>query len=45
MLSDCLSHTDREEGWIQEFQNLMEYKNDYHELMPLLDPLHYLLYR
>ena len=40
MLNDCLSHTDREEGWIQGFQNLMEYKNDYHRLMLLLGPLH-----
>ena len=39
MLNDCLSHTDSDEGWIQGFQNLMEYKNDYHRLMPLFDPL------
>ena len=26
MLNSYLSHTDREEGWIQGFQNLMEYK-------------------
>ena len=29
MLNDCLSHTDREEDWIQGFRSLMEYKNDY----------------
>ena len=43
MLNDYLGHTDREEGWIQGFQNLMEYKNDYHKLMPLFDLLHCLL--
>ena len=26
MLDDYLGHTDREEGWIQGFQNLMECK-------------------
>ena len=26
MLNDCLSHTDREESWIQLFQSLMECK-------------------
>ena len=26
MLNDCLSHTDREEGWIQGFRSLIEYK-------------------
>ena len=26
MLNDYLDHTDREEGWIQGFQNLMECK-------------------
>ena len=45
MLNNYLSHTDREEGWIQGFQNLVEYKNDYSELMLLFDPLHCLLYR
>ena len=45
MLNDYLSHTDREEGWILGFQNLMEYKNDYRKLMLLFDPLHCLLYR
>ena len=43
MLNGYLSHTDREEGWIQGFQNLMEYKNDYRKL--LFGPLHYLPYR
>ena len=28
MLNGYLSHTDKEEGWIQGFQNLMENKND-----------------
>ena len=41
MLNGYLSHTDREEDWIQGFQNLMEYKNDYHKLMLLFDPLHF----
>ena len=27
MLNDYLGHTDREEDWIQGFQNLMKYKN------------------
>ena len=45
MLNSYLSHTDREEGWIQGFQSLMEYKNDYRKLMLLFGPLHYLLYR
>ena len=44
MLNDCLGHTDREEGWIEVFQNPMEYKNDYHRSMLLFGPLHYLLY-
>ena len=44
MLNDYLSHTDREEGWIQGFQNLMEYKNDYRRLMLLFGPLHHLFY-
>ena len=44
MLNGYLSHTDREEGWIQGFQNLMEYKNDYHKLMLLFGPLHHLPY-
>ena len=44
MLNDYLSHTDREEDWIQGFQNLMEYKNNYRKLMPLFDLLHCLLY-
>ena len=44
MLNDCLSHTDREEGWIQGFQNLMEFKNNYRKSMLLFDPLHCLLY-
>ena len=43
MLNDYLGHTVRDKGWIQGFQNLMEYKNDYHKLMPLFDPLHCLL--
>ena len=43
MLNGYLSHTDREEGWIQRFQNPMEYKNDYRKLMPLFDPLRCLL--
>ena len=43
MLNDYLGHTDREEGQIQGFQNLMEYKNDYRKLMPLFDLLHCLL--
>ena len=29
MLNNCLSHTDREEGWIQGFRSLIEQKNDY----------------
>ena len=45
MLNDYLIHTDREEGWIQGFQNLMEYKNDYRKFMLLFGPLHYLLYQ
>ena len=45
MLNDYLDHTDREEDWIQGFRSLMECKNDYHRLMPLFDPMHYLLYR
>ena len=45
MLNDYLDHTDREEGWIQGFQNLMEYKKDYRKLMLLFDPLHCLLYQ
>ena len=44
MLNDYLDHTDREEYWIQGFQSLMEYKNDYRKFMPLFDPLHCLLY-
>ena len=44
MLNDYLSDTDREEGWIQGFQNLMEYKNDYRKSMLLFDLLHHLLY-
>ena len=44
MLNDWLDQTDREEGWIQGFQNLMEYKNDYRKLMLLFGPLHCLLY-
>ena len=44
MLNDSLSHTDREEGWIQGFQNLMECKIYYRRFMPLFDLLHYLLY-
>ena len=44
MLNDYLNHTDREEGWFQGFQSLMEYKNGYHILMLLFDPLHCLLY-
>ena len=44
MLNDYLSHTDREEDWIQGFQSLMEYKNDYHRSMLLFDLLHCLLY-
>ena len=45
MLNDYLDHTDREADWIQVFRSLMECKNDYHKLMPLFGPLHYLLYR
>ena len=45
MLNDYLDHTDREEDWIQGFQNLMEYKNDYRKLMLLFGLLHYLLYQ
>ena len=45
MLIGYLSHTDREEGWIQGFQNLMEYKNDYRKLMLLFGPLRCLLYQ
>ena len=45
MLNDYLDHTDREEGWIQGFQNPMEYKSDCHKLMLLFDSLHHLLYR
>ena len=45
MLNDYLDHTDREEGWIQGFQSLMECKNDYRKLMLLFGPLHCLLYR
>ena len=44
MLNGYLNHTDREEGWIKGFQNLMECKNDYRKLMLLFDPLHHLLY-
>ena len=44
MLNDYLDHTDREEGWIQGFQNLMEYKNDYGKLMLLLYCSQHLLY-
>ena len=44
MLDDSLSHTDREEGWIQGFQNVMECKNDYRKLMLLFNLLHHLLY-
>ena len=44
MLNDCLGHTDREEVWIQGFQNLMEYENNYRKLMLLFGPLHYLLF-
>ena len=44
MFNGYLDHTDREEGWIQGFQNLMEYKNDYRKLMLLFDFLHCLLY-
>ena len=29
MLNDYLDHTDREEDWIQGFQNLQECKNDF----------------
>ena len=35
MLDDYLGHTDREEGWIQGFQSLMEYKICYRKLKPL----------
>ena len=45
MLNDYLDHTDREEDWIQGFQNLMECKSGYHRLMLLFDPLYCLLYR
>ena len=44
MLNDYLGHTDREEGWIQGFRSLMEYKIDYRKLMPLLYRLQHLLY-
>ena len=44
MLNGYLSHTDREEGWIQGFRNLMEYEIDYCKLMLLFGPLHHLLY-
>ena len=44
MLNGYLNHTDREEGWIQQFQNLMECKNNYRKLMLLFDLLHHLLY-
>ena len=40
MLSDYLGHTDREEGLIQGFKNLMECKNDYRRLMLLFGPFH-----
>ena len=43
MLKNYLGHTDKEEDWFQGFQSLMEYKNDYHRLMPLFDSLHSLL--
>ena len=45
MLNDYLGHTDREEGWIQGFQNLMECKNDYRKLMLLLYHSQHLLYQ
>ena len=44
MLNDYLDHTDREEAWIQGFRSLMEYKNDYRKLMPLLYHSQHLLY-
>ena len=44
MLNGYLDHTDREEGWIQGFQNLMECKIYYRKLMLLFDLLHHLLY-
>ena len=28
MLNDYLGHTDREEGWLQGFQSLKEYKTN-----------------
>ena len=40
MLNDYLDHTDREEGWIQGFQNPVECKNDYRKSMLLFGPLH-----
>ena len=44
MLNNYLDHTDREEGWIQGFQDLMEYKNDYHKSMLLLYHSQHLFY-
>ena len=40
MLIGCLNHTDKEEGWIREFQSLMECKIYYRKLMLLFHPLH-----
>ena len=44
MSIDCLNHTDREEGWIQGFQSLMECKIYSQKLMPQLHALHHFLY-
>ena len=40
MLNDCVSHTDREEGWILEFQSLTECKIYFQRLRPQFHHLH-----